>query len=185
MATTAHCAYCFECLSANFEKRKPLSLFVVEQLWLKYTSADEAESIAPEDAVDADNDLKDANTAATATTTSPYRPAAVNRLLGASPSTTSSSSSLPSASSSTPSLNMNASSTTSQSSKSSTKASFFSLSRRLSRGTQRRQSQPDEFPLFVTWDTRGRNGQKSLRGCIGTFDAQELDDGLRTYALTS
>jgi AMMECR1 domain-containing protein len=37
----------------------------------------------------------------------------------------------------------------------------------------------------VTWDTRGRSGQKSLRGCIGTFDAQELDDGLRTYALTS
>ena len=179
MATTAHCAYCFECLSANFEKRKPLSLSVVEQLWAKYTSTDEAESIAPEDAVDNDSDHKDTNPPVA----SPYRPAAVNRLLAPSPST-SSSSSVPSACSSTPSLNTNASSVTTQSSKSSAKASFFSLSKRLSRGTQRRQSQPDEYPLFVTWDTR-RGSQKSLRGCIGTFDAQELDDGLRTYALTS
>jgi AMMECR1 domain-containing protein len=45
--------------------------------------------------------------------------------------------------------------------------------------------QPQEFPLFVTWDTRARSGSKSLRGCIGTFEAQELEDGLRSYALTS
>jgi len=43
----------------------------------------------------------------------------------------------------------------------------------------------EQFPLFVTWDTRSRSGSKSLRGCIGTFEAQELEDGLRSYALTS
>lgn len=40
-------------------------------------------------------------------------------------------------------------------------------------------------PLFVTWNTRSASGHKSLRGCIGTFQAQELSQGLRVYALTS
>jgi len=169
MATTAHCAYCFECLSANLEKRKPLSLAAVEELWDRYTLNDEEEEAGEIPA-------NESNTNGSA----PYRSAAISRVIGASPS--SSSSSAPSASSSTPSLNTNASSTTSQSSKSS--KSLFSLSR-LGRGHQR-PSQPEEFPLFVTWDTRAsEGGHKNLRGCIGTFEAQELDDGLRTYAITS
>lgn len=44
----------------------------------------------------------------------------------------------------------------------------------------------DESPLFVTWNTVSRrSGSRSLRGCIGTFEAQELDTGLSEYALTS
>lgn len=43
-----------------------------------------------------------------------------------------------------------------------------------------------EFPLFVTWNTvSGRSRSRSLRGCIGTFEAQDLDSGLSEYALTS
>ncbi|KAK1992809.1 hypothetical protein LX36DRAFT_283444 [Colletotrichum falcatum] len=43
-----------------------------------------------------------------------------------------------------------------------------------------------ESPLFVTWNTVSpRSGHRSLRGCIGTFEAQELEDGLSSYALTS
>ncbi|KAK1982222.1 AMMECR1 domain-containing protein [Colletotrichum cereale] len=43
-----------------------------------------------------------------------------------------------------------------------------------------------ESPLFVTWNTVSpRSGHRSLRGCIGTFEAQDLDDGLSSYALTS
>jgi len=38
-------------------------------------------------------------------------------------------------------------------------------------------------PLFVTWNTVGAG--PSLRGCIGTFSAQPLHEGLREYALTS
>ncbi|KAI1333808.1 AMMECR1 domain-containing protein [Xylariaceae sp. FL0016] len=43
-----------------------------------------------------------------------------------------------------------------------------------------------ESPLFVTWNTVSpRTGHTSLRGCIGTFEAQDLDDGLASYAITS
>jgi len=40
-------------------------------------------------------------------------------------------------------------------------------------------------PLFVTWNRFSKSGPKYLRGCIGTFEAQPLDYGLKTYALTS
>ncbi|KAL5289380.1 AMMECR1L family protein [Megaselia abdita] len=40
----------------------------------------------------------------------------------------------------------------------------------------------DPYPLFVTWKI-GRD--KRLRGCIGTFSAMHLREGLREYALTS
>lgn len=43
-----------------------------------------------------------------------------------------------------------------------------------------------ESPLFVTWNTVSlRTGHTNLRGCIGTFEAQELDEGLSSYAITS
>ncbi|KAL2015817.1 hypothetical protein VTK56DRAFT_4733 [Thermocarpiscus australiensis] len=43
-----------------------------------------------------------------------------------------------------------------------------------------------ESPLFVTWNTVSpRHGDRSLRGCIGTFEPQELDEGLAAYALIS
>lgn len=40
----------------------------------------------------------------------------------------------------------------------------------------------EPFPLFVTWMT-GKS--KRLRGCIGTFEAKNLHNGLREYAITS
>ncbi|KAI2631215.1 AMMECR1 domain-containing protein [Xylaria nigripes] len=43
-----------------------------------------------------------------------------------------------------------------------------------------------EYPLFVTWNTvSSSSGHSWLRGCIGTFEAQELDEGLSSYALAS
>ena len=42
-----------------------------------------------------------------------------------------------------------------------------------------------ESPLFVTWNVVGHDGHRSLRGCIGTFEDQELEDGIASYALTS
>ncbi|KAK1757246.1 AMMECR1-like protein [Echria macrotheca] len=42
-----------------------------------------------------------------------------------------------------------------------------------------------ESPLFVTWNTLSTRHGSSLRGCIGTFEPQELEDGLESYALTS
>ncbi|KAL2186308.1 hypothetical protein L209DRAFT_710369, partial [Thermothelomyces heterothallicus CBS 203.75] len=48
-------------------------------------------------------------------------------------------------------------------------------------------SQITESPLFVTWNTVSSRagGGRSLRGCIGTFEPQELDEGLSSYALIS
>ncbi|KAL0580923.1 hypothetical protein V5O48_001117 [Marasmius crinis-equi] len=45
----------------------------------------------------------------------------------------------------------------------------------------------DEYPLFVTWNTRPSRPGRSprLRGCIGNFDAQPLHEGLAEYALVS
>ncbi|KAF9639414.1 putative ammecr1 family protein [Lasiodiplodia theobromae] len=138
MATAAHCAYCFESLSASLEKRHPLSLEEVEELWNN-------------------------------------------------PSTNASTSSVQSAASSRSSAPTTASSATS---KSSSRTSFFSSLGRRVRGAQSSSSAPaaasdDAYPLFVTWNTLSRSGSKNLRGCIGTFEDQELSDGLRSYALTS
>ncbi|KAF9268223.1 hypothetical protein L218DRAFT_602677 [Marasmius fiardii PR-910] len=44
----------------------------------------------------------------------------------------------------------------------------------------------DQYPVFITWNTRSsRSGRYRLRGCIGTFEAQTLYEGLAEYALTS
>ncbi|CCH40689.1 hypothetical protein BN7_223 [Wickerhamomyces ciferrii] len=38
-----------------------------------------------------------------------------------------------------------------------------------------------DSPLFVTWDIE-KNGENSLRGCIGTFADQPLEKGIKEYA---
>ncbi|KAJ1770621.1 hypothetical protein LPJ77_005291 [Coemansia sp. RSA 2523] len=42
-----------------------------------------------------------------------------------------------------------------------------------------------EYPLFVTWNKQGSDGQEQLRGCIGNFSPMNLATGLREYAITS
>ncbi|KAJ4348340.1 uncharacterized protein N0V89_009714 [Didymosphaeria variabile] len=178
MATQAHCAYCFETLSANLEKRAALNLRQVEELWNKYNAEPFVpDPNAPEDDIDENEDV---DAAPTATDGSPYRPAAISRLLAPSPATTSSSS--VQSTSSTPSGASEASSATS---KNSSRSSFFSLGRRAGK-----EESETATPLFVTWNVVHRsNGtrlkEKRLRGCIGTFEAQELDRGLRQYAIIS
>ncbi|TID14075.1 Dimethyl-sulfide monooxygenase [Venturia nashicola] len=157
MATAAHCAYCFEVLSSALEKRQPLSFREVEDLWDRYEVAAAGEAGVPEDEMDV--------------ILSPPPTAAISRILK-SPSTSSS------ASSSTPSL-----STVTDTSESSSTSSLSSLHKGSS--SSKGGASDKKYPLFVTWDTIGKGGHKSLRGCIGTFEDQELDDGLRSYALTS
>lgn len=155
----------------------------IEELWEKYEASDgESEPAKPEEENDGMDGVEQTlHASAQDENTTPYRPAAISRLLAPSPSTASSSSS-PSATSSTPSLKDGASSATS---KSSSRSSFFSLPRRLARHRKPSRPESEDYPLFVTWNTVRRDGSKNLRGCIGTFEAQELDDGLRSYALTS
>lgn len=40
-------------------------------------------------------------------------------------------------------------------------------------------------PLFITWKIKSKSGRMDLRGCIGTFEAKQLDAGLRDYAITA
>lgn len=101
-------------------------------------------------------------------------------------SSSASSSSTPSSLSTTSSRADVSSSTTS---KSSSKSSFFSFGgggQRSPPSTATNKMERQEHPLFVTWNTvNERTGNKSLRGCIGTFDAVELGSGLKSYALTA
>ena len=176
MASQAHCAYCFESLAANFERRQPLSLGQVEELWTQYhaSKSGDGETDRIED-VSGDEAKVDGEEAEESVA---VKPAAISRLLNhdTAPSVASSNSSLPSTHSTT-------SSTPSQRSGSGTDTPASSRSSLFSFG--RRQRRPrEEYPLFITWNTVSRSGHKSLRGCIGTFGALELETGLRSYALT-
>ncbi|KAF1811164.1 hypothetical protein P152DRAFT_515164 [Eremomyces bilateralis CBS 781.70] len=190
MATQAHCAYCFECLSASLEKRRPLGLAEVEELWDKYETGSQVDDLQTgHHDVDEDEDMDGAPIRNLIHPAS-HQPQAISRLLAPSPSTASaSSSSIPSTTSSTtPSTSVSDSTSTPPTSKSASRSSFFSIPRRLrrlSRDQSHSIAAPGDHPLFVTWNTVSRSEHKSLRGCIGTFEPQELDDGLRSYALTS
>jgi hypothetical protein len=185
MATQAHCAFVFETLTANLEKREPLSLSQVEDLWKQYTArvsgsgSDEAaaaDNTNEEEGDVLDSDTEESTAGAPGSTLSPaYRPspAAVTRLMAHTPSTASSSSVQSIVSS--PSRTSEASSATS---KSSSRSSLFSPS------PARRQAR-EEYPLFVTYNVIQEDGEKRLRGCIGTFEPHELERGLGSYALTS
>ena len=155
MATQVHCAFCFDTLRAHFDKKPALSLAQVEDLWERYQHGEDSTEAGASQEQDEP------------------KPAAISRLLNkGTESPAGSDSSLPS----TPGSG-------SSSKGSATPASSkTSLSSNLSSGKPRAHG---EYPLFVTWNQHSaRSGQKSLRGCIGTFAAQELESGLQSYALT-
>ncbi|KAI6984723.1 hypothetical protein KC359_g9270 [Hortaea werneckii] len=193
MATQAHCAYAFECLAASFEHRQPLSLAQVEDLWSQYhdPKADNDDEAEDGDTDSRDNeeagkaDMTDAEEPAPITAPSPSRtssakPPAISRLLHRSRggSESSSQSSLPSTRSTASSTPSGSSGT--EDTPATSRSSLFSLGRR-----RRETSHQQRYPLFVTWNVVNRSGHKTLRGCIGTFEAQDLEQGLRSYALTS
>ncbi|KAK4981375.1 hypothetical protein LTR66_010046 [Elasticomyces elasticus] len=188
MATKAHCAFAFEALCATFDHREPLGLALVEELWEEYhgqsvkdgTATDGGGATRGED----DTELTNGGLDGESESEPAARPAAVSRLQN--PSRSSSSTSVPStlsavSSLSTPSTQSTGTSTPA-SSKSSSRSSLLSFNKR---AKQAETPSAKKYPLFVTWNTVSRTGRLSLRGCIGTFDAQELEHGLRSYALTS
>ena len=199
MATAAQCAYCFEILAADLENREPLEYDQLLVLWTQFEQAKYLERAdePSQDNDDFDNDLSgEAGKHETESSHksdlagnnsqvvqpnptslhSGLRLPDISRVQASSPASESSASSIPSSSSSTAALGAN--------SKSSSKSSIFSFghSKQPSPATLTKQ----EYPLFVTWNTISpRSGHKSLRGCIGTFEPQELSNGLRSYALTA
>lgn len=158
MATQAHCAYCFEALTASLEKRPGLSLSDVEALWNKYSAKS-----TTTDTLETPEDIDSLSPSGV------NKPAAISRLLAPSPATASASS--VQSASSTPSGLSEASSIVS---KNSSQSSIVS-----------KQETITESPLFVTWNVVRKNGDRRLRGCIGTFKPIKLDEGLKEYALTS
>lgn len=195
MASAAQCYYCFECLSASFESREPASLAAVEALWEQHEQTKKLVSLenqkrnetvstqggrAGDACRESVNDDEDEETSVQQSSqTSSSRPKGLklpsfSRLQGQCSSNSSSAATTPSAISNT-----------------STNSLLSGSSTGTTPATQpetpglREQKAEQRYPLFVTWNTVSQGGSKSLRGCIGTFDGQELAAGLKSYALTS
>lgn len=148
-----------------------MSLAQVEELWESYQQGgDKNEASAQAGASQDDESTTDVDTESE----EPARPAAISRLLNRSTGSSagSSNSSLPSTAGSGSSIG--------------SKGDVTPASSKTSLSSTEKTRAREEYPLFVTWNQHSaRSGQKSLRGCIGTFAAQELESGLKSYALTS
>lgn len=161
MATVEHCLFCFETLAAKLEDRKGMDLEDVQSSFAEYSA-----SLASED---------DAAGAA-----KPNKPAkklpALRRLVGSSSSSSTSSSS---------SSSLLQSPESASGSSSSTSLSANTSATSVAGSAPEPVTDPDaEYPLFVTWNkAAGSGGEYHLRGCIGTFEAQPLADGLSSYAV--
>ncbi|KAL3462992.1 AMMECR1 domain-containing protein [Aspergillus heterothallicus] len=182
MATPAHCFYCFESLAASYDGNDPISLTVVEELWESYEQFKKLASLEDDDAslppgeteVAGQHDVNSSGESGHGGHSQTIKLPTIDRLQTQAASD-GSVSTTPSAMSNKSSSSIFSSATTSSSvsSQSVTPA-----------GRQHKLSE-QKYPLFVTWNTLSRGGRKSLRGCIGTFEAQELSRGLKSYALTS
>lgn len=215
MATPAHCYYCFENLYASFQSNKTLpQLSVIERLWEDFEASKETAlganlDVAVEVLAESDEKNKERTTVDTdggdkehsegdealygsedgGQTTSPpsdtLQAPSIRRLQGDSSSSRSSSSSTPSALSSSSSRSV-LTGTTSMTSTTSPRSASSLDSQPKSYSEKLRDDPPAmQYPLFVTWNTISRSGQKNLRGCIGTFEPQDLPSGLSSYARTS
>ncbi|RMZ81847.1 hypothetical protein DV738_g2095, partial [Chaetothyriales sp. CBS 135597] len=192
-AGPAHGFYCFEALDASFERRSPPKLERVLELYDHYIQAagplagddgddgddggDEEVRGRSEDNGDDDGDVSTATVAAAGAATSTPSGALS---LGLGPQN-------PSISRLQKSSASSASSRSSSASSPSTATSMTSLSTAASSTVARTAifTAADSFPLFVTWKTVSSSGHQSLRGCIGTFEALPLEQGLQTYATTA
>lgn len=211
MATPAHCAYCFEILTADLEDREPLKYPQVLDLWAQYgfltkpkaaktenggedeqgLDVQDGDDLAEDSEMDGleetdeDEDGEDGEESTAEELAQPVPSKlslpSISRLQDPSPASASSSSTPSSVSAKSSNAALDSAS------KSSSRTSFFSFgSRRSQQPSPAAPPKEEEHPLFVTWNTvSARSGHKSLRGCIGTFEAQELAVGLRDYALTA
>ncbi|EAW09524.1 AMMECR1 domain-containing protein [Aspergillus clavatus NRRL 1] len=186
MASPAQCLYCFECLAASYRRHEPINLENVEELWERYErskkigSLQDSNDLGPQVTVDEEEIDTPQHESSHSKDNRPnaIKLPSVSRLQSQPSSDPSSTATTPSAMSTSSSRSILSISTAVTTPSSTTTVS------ETAEGIQRRSSD-QRYPLFVTWDTLSKNGRKSLRGCIGTFEAQELSDGLKSYALTS
>lgn len=173
MANVAQCYYCFETLFASFEGREPASLAAVEALWEQHEQTQKLSDFADRSEEFADQQQSVNEDEYVFQSSSGPKKLQLPRL-----SRLQSELSAPSSAATTPSSASNTSANSHQ-----------SLSTNITTPASETNSQlksiDQRYPLFVTWNTLSRSGHKSLRGCIGTFEGQELAAGLKSYALTS
>lgn len=181
MANTAQCYYCFESLLASFEDREPATLAAVEALWEQHEQTKKLSRLgepAEEDdpdlhqSVDEQDEDNDSNPSQSSSRLKKVQLPSINRLQ--------SHLSPPSSAATTSSSPSNTSSNSLQSS-----STNITLPSARAETPARLRSPDQRYPLFVTWNMLSRSGHKHLRGCIGTFEAQDLAAGLKSYALDS
>lgn len=176
MANPAQCYYCFETLAASYDDRDPIALTTIESLWEQYEQSKKLASLGKEaQAADSDEeeDTEEQGPPQSVNDDSPQtnnqpkslKPPAVGRLQSRTSSDSSSVATTPSSASANSTLSGSTTATTPLGSHS--------------------RTADQQYPLFVTWNTLSRSGNKSLRGCIGTFDPKDLAVGLKSFALTS
>ena len=168
MASPAQCFYCFETLAAYFDDREPASLETIEDLWEQHGQIKKLNAIGNQEETAFLGEDKNGEVNRPGNLRLP----SISRLQ----SETSSESSSPAT---TPSLASNTSSVSTAITTPNVQSPPSEVP-----GLGRRQRGDRYYPLFVTWDTLTK-GRKSLRGCIGTFEAQELSEGLSSYSLIS
>lgn len=182
MANPAQCYYCFECLAASYEDTQPISLPLLEDLWEQHEQAKKLSSLGATAEVvsNEENDDQSQGSFKGDNEDEEEEPSKVNKNRPGDIK-------LPSISrlqSEASADSSSASTTPSSQSISSTSTAVTTPGSDGSDSRQLRQSER-KYPLFVTWNIVYKTGYKALRGCIGTFEAQELAEGLKSYALTS
>ncbi|TGO83943.1 hypothetical protein BPOR_0571g00070 [Botrytis porri] len=194
MATPDHCLYCFEVLTAHLEKRQPLGLEKVQELWTSYPKGLELQNAEENEEEDVDlhitgthppksNPRPDPNS----TTNSARHPILQRITRSASGTSTPSSTS----SSERTSISNSTSATTPSSSTTSfTPIGISPTPRQTTQLSPPRNLREWSTPLFVTWNTLSSSSQPhqqshSLRGCIGTFSSEPLLTSLPEYAIIS
>lgn len=166
MASPAHCYYCFEVLAANYADNSHPDLDTLVTLYEQWQKELDGETEDKESIGQTTDQVEEQHNV----TSGQLQLPSIARLRDATPSSGTSSSSTPS----TMSVNSSNTQLTSATSISDTTPTYAS-----------RLSVTESYPMFVTWNTVSRSGNKSLRGCIGTFEALPLEKGLESYALTS
>lgn len=170
MATVEQCLYCFETLAATLEKRPAMTLEEIEESWAEYPKG-----------VEETSDEDEADDAPPSVIRPEFRanlsPVSMSSQASSKPASTFSSKP------STP-LSNNSSAPPSRPP---TAAQIVKepAYKPIGQGRRSAQSRPIETsPLFVTWNKISRRSRnRSLRGCIGTFEPQDLNVGLKEYAL--
>ncbi|TEY53402.1 hypothetical protein BOTCAL_0248g00070 [Botryotinia calthae] len=194
MATPDHCLYCFEVLTAHLEKRQPLGLEKVQELWTSYPKGLELQTSEEEEEEDINLQITGSHPPKTnprpdpnSTTNSARHPILQRITRSASGTSTPSSSS---SSERTSTSNSTSATTPSNSTTSFTPIGISPTPRHTTQLSPPRNLRDWSTPLFVTWNTLSSSSQPhqqspSLRGCIGTFSSEPLLSSLPEYALIS